>query len=70
MVNFKQGSQAEIDALSSFENGTFYITLDTHRVYLGTSSGKILLQQSMTFSTEEPTSSDGENGDLWFVYAE
>lgn len=70
MVNFKQGTQSDIDALSSFENGTFYITTDTRRIYLGTPSGKILLQQNMTFSTEEPTSTDGENGDLWFVYTE
>lgn len=74
-VGFRYGTQAQIDALSIFQSGIFYVATDTGNMYLGMDDGtkKILGGKSspnVTFSTSEPTSTDGSDGDIWCVYEE
>ena len=37
-VLFKRGSAADLKKLTSYEDGTFYLTTDTHRLYTGIQS--------------------------------
>lgn len=45
--------------------------LDTFGLELGTKASKndIAGFKNITISSEEPTSSDGSNGDVWLVYS-
>ena len=46
---FKRGTQAGLNALTTSDEGTFYLTTDSHRLYVGTGSGKkpALLNQTV-----------------------
>ena len=39
-IMFKSGSQSKLDQLTSYVPGTFYLTEDTKRLYIGNSEGK------------------------------
>lgn len=64
-VFFKSGSQARYDALTSRDAGTFYVTHDTHRLYLGND----LLSQAVEIVTSLPDVSDARvaSGTIFYI---
>lgn len=64
-VFFKSGSQARYDALTSRDPGTFYVTHDTHRLYLGND----LLSQAVEIVTSLPDKSDARvaSGTIFYL---
>ena len=47
-VMFKRGTQSSFNNLSTYQDGCFYLTTDSHRLYIGTSSNKAdLVSQSV-----------------------
>lgn len=64
-VFFKSGSQAKYDALTSRDAGTFYVTHDTHRLYLGND----LLSQAVEIVTSLPDKSDARvaSGTIFYL---
>ena len=64
-VFFKSGSQARYDALTSRDPGTFYVTHDTHRLYLGND----LLSQAVEIVTSLPDKSDARvaSGTIFYI---
>ena len=47
-VMFKRGTQSGFNNLSTYQDGCFYLTTDSHRLYIGTSSNKAdLVSQSV-----------------------
>lgn len=64
-VFFKSGSQAKYDALTSRDAGTFYVTHDTHRLYLGND----LLSQAVEIVKEIPQKTDPRavSGTIFYI---
>lgn len=64
-VFFKSGSQARYDALTSRDPGTFYVTHDTHRLYLGND----LLSQAVEIVTSLPDKTDARvaSGTIFYL---
>lgn len=48
-VFFKKGSQSSLNTLATVTNGAFYLTEDTHRLYIGQNDDLVLLNQSINF---------------------
>lgn len=47
-VMFKRGTQSSFNNLSTYQDGCFYLTTDSHRLYIGTSNNKAdLVSQSV-----------------------
>ena len=47
-VMFKRGTQSSFNNLSTYQDGCFYLTTDSHRLYIGTGSNKAdLVSQSV-----------------------
>jgi hypothetical protein len=46
-LNFKHGTQASLNGLTTSDKGTFYLTNDTNRLYIGTGSAPVLLNQTV-----------------------
>lgn len=46
-LNFKRGTQASLDLLTTSNEGTFYLTNDTNRLYIGTGAAPALLNQTV-----------------------
>ena len=42
-VNFKAGTQSKLDKLSHGQSGTFYLTTDSNKLYVGKENGEIAL---------------------------
>lgn len=40
-IGFKLGTEANLKALAQAQNGVFYLTSDTHRLYIGNSDGSV-----------------------------
>lgn len=64
-VFFKSGSQAKYDALTSRDAGTFYVTHDTHRLYLGND----LLSQAVEIVKSLPDKADARvaSGTIFYL---
>ena len=48
-VLFKRGQQASLPAIGSATDGVFYLTTDTHRLYVGQGTTPVLLNQTVQF---------------------
>lgn len=47
-VMFKRGTQSSFNNLSTYQDGCFYLTTDSHRLYIGTGNNKAdLVSQSV-----------------------
>ena len=46
-LNFKHGTQASLNGLTTSDKGTFYLTNDTNRLYIGTGAAPALLNQTV-----------------------
>lgn len=42
-VNFKAGTQSKLNKLSKGQNGTFYLTTDSNKLYVGKENGEVVL---------------------------
>lgn len=51
-VMFKRGTQSGFNNLATYQDGCFYLTTDSHRLYIGTSSNKadLVSQSVITYS--------------------
>lgn len=69
-VVFKRGLQSTLDELTSFVEGSFYLTTDTNRLYFAQSDSElVLLNQCIRKSAEMPEYSDDiKVGDIFYVY--
>lgn len=69
-IAFLNGTQASLDALTSFTEGTFYLTTDTHRLYIGQDNAAHLLSQAVVIvadSSQLPTGTNTANGQFYYV---
>lgn len=62
-IMFKAGSQTAYNGMSSRDSGTFYVTTDTHRLYLGDN----LLSQAVQFVESLPTGSAIDKGTIYYL---
>ena len=75
-VYFKRGHQAALDAMSSYVEGSFYLTDDTNRLYFAQASNKLVdLNQYIHFvSTRSnlPTVAGAtlKDGDIYYIQSE
>lgn len=60
-VNFKRGTQASLMALSSYVDGTFYLTTDTNRLYFCQSGSLVDLNQYIHMTTLSRADLESEN---------
>lgn len=63
-IMFKAGAQAAYNGMSSRDSGTFYVTTDTHRLYLGDN----LLSQAVQFVDALPTTNI-DTGTIYYLTA-
>ena len=61
-IMFKAGAQAAYNGMSSRDSGTFYVTTDTHRLYLGDS----LLSQAVQFVNTLPNTNI-DTGTIYYL---
>lgn len=75
-VYFKKGQQQSLDALQTYQDGSFYLTTDTHRLYFAESSSSLVdLNQYIHFvssysSLPSASSSTLKDGDIYYLQSE
>ena len=62
-IMFKAGAQAAYNGMSSRDSGTFYVTTDTHRLYLGDN----LLSQAVAFVDALPSATEINEGTIYYL---
>lgn len=75
-VYFKRGHQAALDAMTSWVEGSFYLTDDTNRLYFAQANNKLVdLNQYIHFvanynALPNPSSATLKNGDMYYLQSE
>lgn len=76
-VSFKRGMQASLEALTNIEDGVFYLTTDTHKLYIGQDGELALLNECIKMvdyvenapegATQLPAANAVNAGELYYV---